>query len=843
MDDPPASSSGGATATTRSPTIANARTAYISEASHPHLFQGQNRTSLVKTIFAATALAEEALTKENELGTTKEPPFNPITTLPYNMVRMVVRLTPVVEGKKDLEDLLHWKNPRKTASVLAAYIFLCIICYNYLQKRNPNNGKQPADEQPADDVIANNNNNNNNDDAIQKTNVVDLYELSGLSRIPTQDYVNNLQFLQNFMGIYVDAYDATMLFLSKFDWSNPETTRSALRYVIASIPLLLFTYYFIPINYIALIAGLSLFLSQTTLWRHITFTLPMLTIYKASLLATSIVKAIPIPDALIPSNVKSFEEGQEGDEGKSLKSLSVEVFENQRWWAGAGWAPQMLKTERGAWTDKDMQPVLPFTPTDTTPPAPGWTWLDPQWTVDKSWGKVDSDGWVYTKILLLGSGFVAAPCLNYLLRRPENKVTVAARRIANVAELVKGKPNAVAISVDVSDDAALDAAIAKHDIVISLIPYTHHARVIKSAVKNKKHVVTTSYISPAMMEFDQAAKDAGVTIMNEIGVDPGIDHLYAVKTFEEVHAEGGKILSFTSYCGGLPAPECSNNPLGYKFSWSSRGVLLALRNNAKYIDGGKVVEIPGPELMNSAKPIPIYPAFAFEGYPNRDSTPYDKRYNIPEAKTVIRGTLRYQGFPRFVKSLVKLGLLDDSELDYLRPTAQAVTWKEVIMKLLGDDKNIKTADDLSAAVLAKIGLSGQDGEQVLHGMKWLGLLSDKPVHLRTTLLDTLCATLEEKMMYGPGERDMVMLQHRFEVELKDGKKQTRTSTGLWFGVPGGDSAMATTVGVPCGIATQLILDGVITRKGVLAPLDSELNNPLIAALEAEGIKMVDEIIE
>ena len=210
------------------------------------------------------------------------------------------------------------------------------------------------------------------------------------------------------------------------------------------------------------------------------------------------------------------------------------------------------------------------------------------------------------------------------------------------------------------------------------------------------------------MEFDQEAKAKNLTIFNEIGVDPGIDHLYAVKTISEVHALGGKIVSFTSYCGGLPAPEDSNNPLGYKFSWSVRGVLMALRNNAKFLQDGKVrtklyratykrfikqngscsfgiqvVEIPGPELMDSAKPIYIYPGFAFEGYPNRDSTPYSERYHIPEAKTVLRGTLRYQGFPKFIKALVLLGMLSEEPLDYLAPNAVSIPWKSVMSKILG----------------------------------------------------------------------------------------------------------------------------------------------------------------
>lgn len=248
--------------------------------------------------------------------------------------------------------------------------------------------------------------------------------------------------------------------------------------------------------------------------------------------------------------------------------------------------------------------------------------------------------------------------------------------------LIGGVKNAKAISLDVTNSEALEAEVEKVDIVISLIPYTFHAGVIKAAIKKKKNVVTTSYVSPAMMDLDKEAKEAGITVMNEIGLDPGIDHLYALKTINEVHESGGKILSFLSYCGGLPAPEASNNPLGYKFSWSSRGVLLALRNSAKFWQDGKIEEVPGAKLMGVAKPYFIYPGYAFVAYPNRDSSPYKERYNIPEAQTIIRGTLRYQGFPEFVHVLVDIGFLSEEQVDYLKPSDKPITWKEAFAKTL-----------------------------------------------------------------------------------------------------------------------------------------------------------------
>jgi saccharopine dehydrogenase (NADP+, L-glutamate forming) len=185
-----------------------------------------------------------------------------------------------------------------------------------------------------------------------------------------------------------------------------------------------------------------------------------------------------------------------------------------------------------------------------------------------------------------------------------------------------------------------------------------------------------------MLELEQEVKKAGITVMNEIGLDPGIDHLYAIKVIDEVHKAGGKINSFLSYCGGLPAPEVSDNPLGYKFSWSSRGVLLALGNSAKYYKDGKLEEIAGTQLMESAKPYPIYPGFAFVAYPNRDSTEYKERYHIPEAQTVIRGTLRYQGFPEFIRVLVDIGFLSGDEQDFLNPSNSPLSWKAATKQIL-----------------------------------------------------------------------------------------------------------------------------------------------------------------
>ncbi|KAJ5665915.1 Saccharopine dehydrogenase [Penicillium maclennaniae] len=426
-----------------------------------------------------------------------------------------------------------------------------------------------------------------------------------------------------------------------------------------------------------------------------------------------------------------------------------------------------------------------------------------------------------SKVLLLGSGFVTKPTVE-VLDKAGVEVIVACRTLESAQKLSEGFKNAKAISLDVSDDAALDKAMSGVDLAISLIPYTFHATVIKSAIRTKKNVVTTSYVSPAMMELDEECKKAGITVMNEIGLDPGIDHLYAVKTISEVHNEGGKITGFISYCGGLPAPECSNNPLGYKFSWSSRGVLLALRNAAKVYENGKIVSIDGPDLMATAKPYFIYPGFAFVG-----ATIFPKPRPSSAALSASKAS------PEMIKVLVDIGFLNDEPAAiFEKPT----TWKEATAQVLGAASS--SEKDLIAAVESKTSFPNNDErDRLLAGLRWIGLFSDEQITPRGNALDTLCATLEKKMQYEEGERDMVMLQHKFDIEHKDGSKEVRTSTLCEYGNPSGYSAMAKLVGVP------VVLDGTISKKGVLAPTTMDICAPLLKTLKEDyGIEMVERTL-
>lgn len=243
--------------------------------------------------------------------------------------------------------------------------------------------------------------------------------------------------------------------------------------------------------------------------------------------------------------------------------------------------------------------------------------------------------------------------------------------------------------------------------------------------------------------------------------------------------------------------------------------------------------------MGTAKPYFIYPGYAFVAYPNRDSTPYKERYSIPEAETIVRGTLRYQGFPQFIRVLVEIGFLEDTAQDIL---STPISWREATKNVV-DAVSSSTAD-LEKAIVSKATFdSPEDQKRIISGLRWIGLFSDEKITPRGNPLDTLCATLEKKMQFEEGERDLVMLQHKFEIEHKDGSRETRTSTLVEYGDPKGYSAMAKLVGVPCAVAVKQVLDGTLSEKGVLAPMTTKINDPLIKELkEKYGIYMVEKTV-
>jgi len=428
-------------------------------------------------------------------------------------------------------------------------------------------------------------------------------------------------------------------------------------------------------------------------------------------------------------------------------------------------------------------------------------------------------------VLVLGAGLVTRPLVRYLLDLPDVRVIVASRTVNKAEALINGHPRGEARSLNVEHAEALRAMVPTADLSISMLPYAYHVQVAELCIEFGKDMVTTSYVSPAMRALDEHAKTAGVTVLNEIGVDPGIDHMSAMKVIHHVQRNGGEIISFRSWVGGLPAPEANTNPFGYKFSWSPRGVLLAGRNAARYLENGKEINIPGEELFDHYWPVEIAGLDELEGYPNRNALPYADIYGIPTAKTVFRGTLRNPGWCATLKKMVQLGLLDLEERDW-----KGLTFRQFLAQLIGckgDDIRRVTADYLAL----------ETDSFVLDNLEWLGLFGEDQLPLEYGApIDILTARMLAKMPYEEGERDMLVMQHEFLAEYPDHKEEI-TATMVDFGIPGGDSSMSRTVGLPAAIASHMILEGKLARKGVLVPTTPDIYEPVLEELEQLGIHL------
>jgi len=440
-------------------------------------------------------------------------------------------------------------------------------------------------------------------------------------------------------------------------------------------------------------------------------------------------------------------------------------------------------------------------------------------------------------VLVLGAGYCAGPGVHYLAKNGFD-VIVGSRTLEKAEALIAGAPNTVVKKIDVENDAdlpLLDQVTQEVDAVISMLPYLLHAKAAEIAIKHKKHFLTTSYVSDAMRKLEPAAKEAGVIMINECGVDPGTDHMSAMRLIDKVHAEGGKIVGFSSYCGGLPAPQDNDNPLGYKFSWAPRGVLLASRNSALFLKDGKEVTIPGEVLFENYEihTVSGVEPEKYEAYPNRNSVQYLDIYKLKEeCQSIIRGTYRNIGWCDCVKKFADIGLLDLTEKDL-----SGKTYSELLSSLL----KTKESDDLKANVASQLNLP--INHKIIDIFEWLDLFSNNKIPEGTkTNLDALCATMLQKMKYKTGEQDMLLMQHKFEVEFPD-KKQTIITKLIDFGIKNGDSSMSRTVSLPVAIVCKLVLQGKYKHlSGLHLPLTPEFYNPILDELAGLNIIFEDKVV-
>jgi saccharopine dehydrogenase-like NADP-dependent oxidoreductase len=426
---------------------------------------------------------------------------------------------------------------------------------------------------------------------------------------------------------------------------------------------------------------------------------------------------------------------------------------------------------------------------------------------------------------------VARPLVRYLLDLPEVKVIVATRTVSKAEKMIDGHPDGTAKTLNVEENmAGVEDAVKNADVVVSLVPYAYHVAVAELCIKHRKQLVTTSYVSDDMGALDGKAKEAGVLLLNECGLDPGIDHMSAMRVIHDVAERGGRITSFRSSTGALPSHEANNNPFGYKFSWSPRGVLLASKNASKWLEAGTIVEHPGEKLFENYYILDVPETGAFENYPNRDSVPYKDIYGLEDATTVYRGTLRMTGWCETMRRIVALGWLQEEPAGGFA----GKTYGDLTRHFVG----AKKGEDLAAATAKFLGVDTY--ATVIKRLGWLGLFSDHALPAdRDNPLDYVNVLTLEKMSMEPGERDMIVMHHEFLAEFGGGGKELITSTLVDYGIPDGDTSVARTVALPAAIAVKMILDGTIDLEGCYIPVIPEIYNPILDELEEIGIKFVE----
>lgn len=435
------------------------------------------------------------------------------------------------------------------------------------------------------------------------------------------------------------------------------------------------------------------------------------------------------------------------------------------------------------------------------------------------------------KILIIGAGRSASSLIEYLLNKAEAEnlhITIGDLSLELAERKTKGHSRAKAIAFDIFNEQQRNAEISAADIVISMLPAHMHYEVAKDCITHKKHLVTASYISPAMQELDEQVKANGLIFMNEIGLDPGIDHMSAMKVLDEIRDKGGRIILFESFCGGLVAPESDNNLWNYKFTWNPRNVVLAGQGGtAKFLQEGNYKYIPYNNLFRRTEFMEVEGYGRFEGYANRDSLKYRSVYGLDDALTLYRGTLRRVGYSKAWNMFVQLGMTDDT---YVMENSDTMSYRDFINSFLPyhptDSVELKLRhilkldqDDIQWDKLVELDLFNPE--------KIVGLHNATPAQMLEKIL-------ADKWTLSPEDKDMIVMYHKFGYELNGERKQI-DSTMVCIGEDQTYTAMAKTVGLPVAMATLQILNGNITTPGVQLPISKEVYEPILKELQEFGV--------
>ena len=392
------------------------------------------------------------------------------------------------------------------------------------------------------------------------------------------------------------------------------------------------------------------------------------------------------------------------------------------------------------------------------------------------------------KILVLGAGMVVKPAVDYFLDKCNYHVTIATRTVSKAYEIIGGRENTDVIQWDATDFEKLDKLVPNADLVVNFIPPAFQVESTKICIKHKKHMIHTDFTIPEVAAMDDEAKKAGVIILNEIGEDPGIDHMGIKKSLDEIKRLGGKVISLDSYGAGLPAFEDNRNPFGYKFSWNPKGLMKSAMASGEYIKNGKIIN--AQNLFDHFRVVDLEGLGTFETYPNRTCAVYKEPYELDDDVSFYRGLLRFTGWCNTIRKFMKLNLLDYQTIN----NYENLSYNKFMSQLVNS-----TADG-AEAIANYFNIEIQD--DFMNRLRWLGFFEDKPIAIKKgSNVDVLVDLMLNKMSYEPHEKDMAIIHDDITVKLSD-KTEKWSSTVVVKGIPGGDSAMARTVSLPVAISAR-----------------------------------------
>lgn len=439
------------------------------------------------------------------------------------------------------------------------------------------------------------------------------------------------------------------------------------------------------------------------------------------------------------------------------------------------------------------------------------------------------------KILVLGAGLSSSSLIRYLLERADAfnwEVRIVDRDLDLIHRKTNKHPRAKALTFNALDQKERIQEIQQADLVISMLPAKFHVEIANDCLKHKKNLITPSYVSPEMKALDAQAKEAGVLFLNEIGVDPGIDHMSAMKIIDDIKAKGGDIIRFKSYCGGLISPMSDDNPWHYKFTWNPRNVVLAGQGGAaKYIEKGEYKYIPYNRLFSCLDKIEIEGYGSFEGYSNRDSLSYRTIYGLDNIPTIFRGTLRKAGFCESWDVFVQLGMTDDS---YELENAENMTGRNFLNTFLPYEEGVPVENKLKKFL-------SPSKEDLFEKISWLGFFENDEVigFKNATPAQLLEKILVKKWALKPTDKDMLVMYHDFGYII-NGEEHKITSEMVNIGEDQTYTSMSNTVGLPLAIAAKMVLTNQIQLKGVQVPVKAEIYEPILKELEEFGISFTEK---